>query len=361
MRHFVNLALIPFFLTLLVTGALRFLVPFSLTTTRVHVVFGALVLILVALHIATRPNYFAEAARSLTHKDHTITSPRMILSVLVLWAVFVVAAIWNLPPVPYLINLSYESRQRQAIFRPDDHSVYRPVDGGMDVKRGTESGASLLIKVDWGSLFPEGYDRSPKPMSDSRPQIAIWTESKTGTLIETLFLSETAAFSETFEWGGQTQRRADVLPIWRHRYTEKTGISPEGEEVSWASATPEHSFSVNKYLKTNSDTFHLYMEVNAPNDPNSFYHSDKPPDEDGYMKPGLGQPSVIYGARIEPTSEKQYRLLDLVAHGGASSDDQGQMNFDLTNVTTARQLIDKVLIRVKRVDPKSENNGTDDE
>jgi hypothetical protein len=360
LRHFVNLALVPFFITLLVSGLLRFLVPFDLTTTRVHVVFGASMLVLVALHIGTRPYYFLEAVKNIKEDRSDIASPRTFVLVIVLWLFFLVAAIWDLPPVPQLIWLSYESRQRHAIFRPDDRSVYEPVEDGMNVKRQADDNASLLVKLDWGPAFPDAYPRSDRPTSDDRPQIAIWAESKNGTLIETLFVSETAAFSEHFTWGGHEQNRADVLPIWRHRYTVKTGIDPSGEEVSWASATPEHSFSVDKYLNTDSDAFYLYVEVNAPKDPNDHYHSNKGKDQPGYVPPGIGQPSILYGALVEPKKNKQYKLLDLVGHGGGGKEEGATISYNLEHHTTARNLIDKVLLRVKRVEPDDSPDASDE-
>ena len=49
MRHLVNFTLLLFFVTLVTSGLLRFFKPFELVTTRIHIVFGFGVLVLVAL------------------------------------------------------------------------------------------------------------------------------------------------------------------------------------------------------------------------------------------------------------------------------------------------------------------------
>jgi len=359
MRHVVNVALVFFFVTLVVTGLLRFFFPFSLVTTRVHIVFGFGVLVLVGLHLASRTKYFlrvAETALGEGEERRRLVSQKSLMAVVGLWIFLVGTALWDYAPVTQLIDLSYESRHRATIFRPDDRTVYKPVNEGLRVKRATESDAELLVKVDWGSIYPSSHARGPSPFSGARPQVAIWTEGETGSLIETLYLSEKAAFNESYQWGGHPVDRVDVLPIWRHRYTLKTGVAPDGDQVVYSGATPEHSFSVHSYLRTDSKPFYLYVEVNVPADSNSFYHPRHKPDHAGYVKSGIGQPSILYGAYIEPTKEKQYALLDLVGHGGSSSSRDGNIHYDTQHLSTAKKLIEKILVRVQRVEPTEDSS-----
>ncbi|SHG61301.1 hypothetical protein SAMN05443144_1392 [Fodinibius roseus] len=363
MRHFVNLALVPFFLTLAVTGLMRFLLPFSLVTTRVHIMSGFAVLILIGLHLVSRTSYFKSILLSpgkgneRGYRNHL--SQKTLLSILGLWIFLLAVSLWGLPPAAQIIDASYESRHRATIFRSDPQTVYKPVKEGMHLKRVTDTDASLLIQLDWSASYIDSYGQNNNPFSNSRPQMAIWAESDTGTLIETLFLSEKSAFSETFEWAGYPHRRVDILPIWRNRFTLTTGIAPDGGQATFFSgATPEHSFSVHNYLKTNSKPFYLYVELNAPNDSNNYFNSDYVPDQPGYTKPGIGQPSVLYGAYIEPTKEKQYLLLDLVGHGGGNSSD-GNIHYDLGPITTAKKLIEKILVRVEVIDSEEEEPQSD--
>ena len=40
--------------------------------------------------------------------------------------------------------------------------------------------------------------------------------------------------------------------------------------------------------------------------------------------------------------------MEYVGHGGSSSQQSGDLYYDSSNITTARNLIDKVLIRIER-------------
>lgn len=359
-RHFVNLALVPFFLTLVVTGLLRFLLPFSLVTTRIHIIAGFAVLVLVGLHLASRVTYFKGIIRFTGNKPvkRKPISDKALLGVVGLWIFLLATSLWNLPPASQIIGASYESRNRATIFRSDPKTVYKSVGDGLRLKRVADSSdASVLVQIDWSSAYLDAYGQKGQPFTGSRPQVAIWAESETGTLIETLYLSEKSAFRENFEWAGHQHRRVDILPIWRNRFTLTTGIAPDGEQAAFFSgATPEHSFSIHNYLKTNSESFYLYVEINAPGDSNDFFHSNKKPDDEGYVKPGIGQPSLLYGAHVTPGQDKQYLLLDLVGHGGSNNSD-GSIHYDLEPFTSAKNLVEKILVRVKSVEPEEEESG----
>jgi len=360
MRHFVNLSLVPFFCTLVVTGLMRFLLPFSLVTTRIHIISGFAVLVLVGLHLASRLPYFKSIIRSASASKGIHISHVTLINVAGLWIFLFATSLWELPPASQIIDVSYESRHRATIFRSDPQTVYKPVKEGMRLKRRSDSDASLLLQLDWSSRYLETYGQKNNPFSKSRPQIAIWAEGETGSLIETLFLSDASAFSETFKWAGHQQRRVDILPIWRNRFTLTTGIGPDGKPTAFFSgATPDHSFSIHNYLKTDSKPFYLYVEINAPADPNEYFNSKHDSDHPGYTNPGIGQPSVLYGAYIEPNRKKQHLLLDLIGHGGSNSS-EGNIHYNMEPLTSAKKLIEKILIRVKRVDnkEKTEENKT---
>lgn len=362
-RHFVNMALVPFFFTLVVTGLMRFFLPFSLVTTRIHIISGFVVLTLVGLHLISRASYFKSIIRSASNvngKGKHISHVTL-LNVAGLWIFLFTTSLWGLPPASQIIDASYESRYSATIFRSDPQTVYKPVKEGMRLKRMTDSDASLLVQLDWSAKYLDTYGQKNNPFLKSRPQIAIWAESETGSLIETLFLSEASAFSETFKWAGHQQRRVDILPIWRNRFTLTMGIGPDGESTAFFSgATPDHSFSIHNYLKTVSKPFYLYVEINAPTDPNKYFNSQHDSDYPGYTNPGVGQPSVLYGAYIEPNREKQYLLLDLVGHGG-SNNSEGNIHYNMEPLTSAKKLVEKILVRVQRVEPEVKNREVQSE
>jgi len=56
---------------------------------------------------------------------------------------------------------------------------------------------------------------------------------------------------------------------------------------------------------------------------------------------------MLYTALIDLTSEQQYYLMSLTAHGGGAETD-GQPRYDFDEITGAKRLIEKVLVKVKR-------------
>ena len=349
MRHYVNFTLLFAFTTLVVSALLRFFEPFSLVTTRVHITFGALVLLLVGLHLASRVDYFAKMVRpAKSTTGHRPSSQRLLLLPLLTCVYALAACLLNWWPVPQLLAFGHEAKNRAIIFRPESSSVVRPLDqGGLQLKRQGPDDASVLVEIEWAQGL-DLSDRFSAKFTDARPQIAIWAESSTGALIETFFVSEESAFAESFTWAESPRHRVDLLPIWRHQFTLASGVEPNGQIDSYSAATPEHSFSVENYLKEDAAGFYVCVELNVPNDPNDFFHSDQATDAEGYTYPGIGQPSVYFSAYIEPDTTKAYYLMQYVGHGGGSSQQSGDVHFDSSNITTARELIEKVLVRIKR-------------
>jgi hypothetical protein len=349
MRHYVNFTLLLAFTSLVVSGLLRFFQPFSLATTRVHIVFGTTVLILVGLHLASRLNYFTKILRAppKTGSDR-LAARRLILLPLLLCSYLWAACLLDWWPVPQLLNLGYEAKNRAIIFRPETGTEVRRLAGDtLQMKRQTTDDASLLIEIEWGTAMDMGA-RFPTSFSAARPQIAIWAESSTGALIETFFVSEESAYAERFEWAGEPRQRVDLLPIWRHQFTLASGVEPNGEIDTYSSSTPEHSFSVENYLQADASGFYVCVEVNAPHDRNAFFHADQPTPSEGYTHSGIGQPSVYFSAFIDPSTPTKYYLMNYVGHGGSNSQPAGNVHFDSTHITTARDLIEKVLVRIQR-------------
>ena len=63
----------------------------------------------------------------------------------------------------------------------------------------------------------------------------------------------------------------------------------------------------------------------------------------------LGQPSVLYTALIEMDQEQRYWLLSLTGRGG-NTEDGGAIQYDLDSLTSARQLVELLLVKVQTFD-----------
>ncbi len=321
MRHWVNFGLLFSFLTLMGSGLLAYLQPFSLVTTRVHIVFGLLTIVLVVLHVLARTKYFAAKTTG------PAASRGMVLVILLGWSGLLALTLWGLWPAKPLMAGTYESRHKLQIVR---HSALSGLvnldDGNRLAARQPSATANMAL-----SMLIRFKDGSKPP-----PAMAIWAESSTGSLIETLYLDSELAYSEDVEWQGVKTQRYKLLPIWRHRYTQFSKVDPTGRIDALTASTPKHAFTLDQYLDTGKEGgFVLCVEVNAVGDANQ-----------AFGDPQLGQPSLLYTVYIDNKEVPGYRLLELTAHG-AGAEKSGALHYDFDGIDTATQLVDLLLAHVE--------------
>ncbi|MEM6883800.1 MAG: hypothetical protein AAF571_02120 [Verrucomicrobiota bacterium] len=359
MKNFVNLSLLFFFSTLVFSGLSRFFLPFDLVITRVHIIFGFGMLLFVGLHLMGRGKYFM----GLMKKRPDASKPKgkspvvLFTAVILFWGYCLAASIYNWQPIKMIVDRSYESRHSREIFRENARTAFVPLEQGVDVKRKTVDDASIRLELEWGAEFPDKH--GSKPLDGNYPQIAIWAEAEDGTVLETFFVSQAAAFAKEFEWVGQNVKRSDVLPIWYSRYKDVLGKAPDPSDVDGvSSATPIRDFSMETYLKYQGQPFSVYVEINAPNDRNQYFHHEQSETSDSYTAPGIGQPSLIYEAFVFPGDGKRYFLMDLIGHSGSRN--EGEIQYEMDDITSARQLIEKILMQVELPAPKGEPKNDED-
>ncbi len=319
MSHFINIGLLFSFTALAVSGILSFIQPFSIDVTRVHIVFGFVTIILVGLHLWKKINYF---------KKQFSVKPKVFGIVFLMFGLLLYVSIENKFPAQQILNQSYESKYRKEIIRP------APVVATMENKSGWVSSRQ---KRDHEETLLSVHVSLEKDLP-VKPTIAIWAETKVGTMIETLYISEDLAYSDRPIWNGKETQRHKVLPIWRHRYTSVTGIDPEGKVDAMTGATENHSFSLDNYINTSGDEYLIFIEVNVPSDSNEAW-----PDTH------IGQPSILYSAYVEHREGRKYTMLEMTGHGGAA-DKSGEIYYDLESITTAKELIDLVLVHSRSVE-----------
>lgn len=323
MRHVVNISLLITFGALAVTGVMAFVLPFSLTTTQIHIAAGLVTVVLIGFHLAARLPYFK---KQISFRRSGGMSRGQLASIVLSFGGLLFLAGMAMPPVSWLVNQSYESRNRAQIVRSSHLS-------GFDEPSPHQK---LVART---SNDPKAYELSmrmsfPKTL-EVLPSIAVWAETTTGTLIETLYLEQSLAYSDKPVWHGMKTARNHILPIWRHRYTMVSGIKPDGEVDAVSGATETHQFALDPYLVPGEgNKFVICIEINVPSDPNKHWTDEK-----------LGQPSLLYTAYVKLDEEKRYHILELTGHGGGA-EDSGNIQYDLESVTTAKELVDLLLVRV---------------
>ena len=326
MRHLVNFGLLFSFSALSVTGVLAYLRPFSITVTQIHIIAGFVTLVLVLMHMLARLPYF----KNRISKGRQGASLR--IQVILFGTVFgflVYGSVSSIPPSSWLIDNSYEHRNSSQIVRSSSLVGFEepaPHRKWIVRKSQDDSGSGLSIYL--------SFQEELNPM----PSIAVWAESTTGSMIETIFLEQSLAYSEVPLWEDYKTQRSHILPLWRHRYTLLSGIKPSGEVDAVSGATESHQFALDPYFeKGKGNEFILCVEINAPED-----ITEK------FSDPILGQPSLLYTSLIDVDREDPYYLFELTGHGGGDALETGNVQYDLDLIDTAKEMKDLFMAKLAK-------------
>lgn len=326
MRHLVNFGLLFSFSALSVTGVLAYLRPFSITVTQIHIIAGFVTLVLILMHLLARLPYF----KNRITKGSQGASLR--IQVILFGTVFgflVYGSVSSIPPSSWLINNSYEHRNSSQIVRSSSLVGFEePAPHRKWIVRQSQddnaSGLSIYLS----------FQEELNPM----PSISVWAESTIGSMIETLYLEQSLAYSEVPLWEDYKTQRSHILPLWRHRYTLLSGIKPSGEVDAVSGATESHRFALDPYLEAGKgNEFVICVEINAPND------SDK-----SFSDPLLGQPSLLYTCLVDVDSDEPYYLFDLTGHGGGDALETGNIQYDLDIIGSAKKMKDLFLVKLEK-------------
>lgn len=329
MRHVVNFGLLGVFLALAITGLMAFTLPFSLTTARVHIIMGMAFVVLVLMHVFGRFPYFRKVVAA---KPGAPLSPLKFIAIATAWVAMLAAAWLPVPPISWLISQSYEARNQAEIVRTSSLVGFEKVSPHRKI---------IVRKVQSPDSHPLSVSISFREHLQKLPATAVWAESTTGTLIETLYLDPTLAFADKVEWEGWLTKRNHILPIWRNRYTAISGKDANGKVDAVSGATESHLFAIDPYLKSGHENqFVLCVEINAPNDPNTAWTNQL-----------IGQPSLLYTALIKVDQLSRYTLLELTGHGGGA-EDNGNVQYDLEGFGSAKKLVDLLLVKLEETPEK---------
>ncbi len=338
-RKVVSLVLALSFVVVLATGVASFYYNYSRWIATLHTVFGLVLAVGVLFHLW---NNLRPIKSYIKWKRFPFVFGLMVL-------VFC-TAFYQLPPVRHLMD--YGARHKAE--KGNGQAL-----GSYDVIT-LETDNGLGISVDL--MHAEHF---------WHPQIAIWIEDLEGNHLKTLFVTNSTAKGLFF--GGRTKenfkvfdtekasnknyRKVNALPVWSHTRGEiysdgmvvPTREDPLPEAIS--GATPPQSF----FLKTSvreKTSFVIKLEINVAFDDNEFYSEyDFPDDEVFHNGTGqLGQPSLVYAAKIDLKEGKNYYLMEVLGHGHHSGE-HGAIETEMATLTTAKQIVERIVIGVSPQEP----------
>jgi len=191
------------------------------------------------------------------------------------------------------------------------------------------------------------------------PLMAVWLEDEQGNYIQTLFVPKAIATgvfrygsNASGKWVEAAKRAPQTLPYWSHKrgVMASDGLympDPENPVAdAYSGATPVTSFVMKSRADNQlSSKFRVMFEVNQNWDWNEYWTNDKYPGERNYLF--NAQPSVIYEGLVDPDRLQDRYLLRPAGHShptGAT----GELFTDLSTITTALQIADSVVVRVRK-------------
>ncbi|WP_422360884.1 hypothetical protein [Reichenbachiella sp.] len=257
-------------------------------------------------------------------------------------------------PLEELMNWGAKIKSRQA-----DTTLSQTYSTYTEAKM---TGSKLLLDVKRGAHF-------------WHPQVVVWVEDTSGIFIKTLFITESSA--KGLFMSGRTAdnfksfddpksesrisknelRLVDALPYWSHKRDRETHpgfYAPtfdQPETDGMTGATPQGNFYIRSHLPDSLYEFNIYLEVNVAFDDNEYYSEyDFPEDSLYHGGTGLlGQPSLIYQATWSRVDDHAFKLMQLLGHSHHSGQN-GKLYTDLSNITTAQKIIDRVVVGFERSD-----------
>ena len=333
-RKLISLSILLSFAVLMTTGILEYLWSHTDLVSTLHTIFGFVFSIGVVLHFA---NNFKPV------KQYLKSWVPLVVVIVVVGLMSM--AYFEMAPATALMDFGTKLRAQQE--QEVDLAEYELLE------MNTGNGTDLTIDLVRGEHY-------------WHPQMAVWTEDLEGNFLETVFISKATAQGLFF--GGRSKenfktfdenkdaegdyRRVDALPVWSHKrnvqYADGGYTPPSNDPMP--DAITGATLSENFILKTSAETdstFVLRVEINVAFDDNEYYSEyDFPDDEEYHAGTGqLGQPSIIFESEINMNDGQDYYLAELVGHGHHSAQD-GELNPDISTLTTALEIVKRIVIGV---------------
>jgi hypothetical protein len=339
-RRLLGNILLILLLVLIGSGILMYFLPFKKNIASLHTFFALLFMLAMVFHIVNNKlplkNYIIGNRLS---KFKKLQSPLIVIAAILL----TVGVYFELPILNKLYAFGNQIRNEQ-LGKKEVSFDYQVIDLKKHV------GDKLIsVELKKGSAF-------------QYPLFAIWIEDINGNYIQTLYISRVIS-SSTFDfgkkkdgkWESATVRRPEALPYWSHKRGIKAadglymplGNSNDIDAVS--GATPTGNFIINSSINIPKEKYKILVELNQSYDWNEYYTKDKFPQDKIYSGSGqVGQPSLIYSTEISPKDfdVNTYKLMQLIGHGHYSGKD-GELYKDLSQVTSAKQIADRIIIHLK--------------
>jgi Domain of unknown function (DUF4405) len=326
------------FAVLLITGVLLYATPYNYFVGSLHIWGAVLFLACIAIHIKNNAKVYKNHMQKRSGKWAMGLAISGIIPL-------VIGLTFNLPPISSVATFGYNLKKSAE----PDKREYTVINLSADA-----DAPKLNL------FFKAGREYHSAPQSlflnityTSTPQIVVWMETLEGKYIDTLYITGKTSDSSyrSKDPAVDLVRRPEALPYWSHKRGIKSvdGLYTPDQHNSdldgIAAATPKVDYQVSMSAPK-MGRYKLMIEVNRTYDFNEYYNKTRFPDDAIYSGSGSsGQPSLIYETIIDSNQPGQH-LFQLVGHGHHSGKD-GSLYTDLSNITTAKQILDFIVANIE--------------
>lgn len=332
--------LIFLLIVLLGSGIAMYLIPFSKGIASLHTVFGFLFAFAIVFHIINNKKPLYNYITGTRKRGFQKFQAPFIFSIIIVLAF---GLYFNVPVLNGVYNFGNALRNQKLgkVATSFDYEV---------IELSNATGPHHFeVELKKGNAF-------------QYPLFAIWLEDSLGNYLETLYISRVIA-SSTFDYGKSVDgtwqsailRRPEALPYWSHKRGIKASdglyvpLNNAADIDAVTGATPTGNFIIKSKSNLNDlKHYNVMLEVNQSYDWNDYYTKDKFPDDAIYSGSGqVGQPSLIYATAVSPEDIKgrTYKIMQLLGHGHHSGKN-GHLYKDLSHISTAAQIIDRVILKI---------------
>lgn len=364
LRIFVSLSLFLFFFVMLTTSVLMFTRQHNTTTALMHTLLGGVMLLLIVWHLK---NNLAALKQHFKLRFQGRSAGFNLALPLALIVVSTLAISSFFQFRPFMAFYAWGSALRAGdTATPQSQFTYLRVNKTPQLA----AGEKLTIDLRTGPYF--GW-----------PQYAFWLETLEGEFIQPLYVTgklasnsfnirveradESLVFTsnplESTEYDGESlfrfieepetaeqRMRPESLPVFLHKIQQRDlalNGSVDGSFDGYTGATIIENFLLHTQAqKATPGQYRLKFEINQSFDFNDYYSSNRFPDDPIYSGNGYGaQPSVVYEAIIDPSSSQRYYPMKIIGRGHHSGKD-GKIYPDLNNMTTALEIVDRIIIEI---------------
>ncbi|MGI9294230.1 MAG: hypothetical protein ACR2PS_09630 [Pseudomonadales bacterium] len=341
-RAWVSLILAAIMLGLVLTGLLSYLLAYNSTLSGIHTWFGLAFVIAIVLHITNNGRTLVSYMKRQGAKIKLFTASGIA-------AGLVLGVMLYIPPFSSLIETGYNIRRVKGV----EEGSYQTVFTRMDA-----IGQPLTIELRAGPH----YESPPQPLFlglsyRATPQVVFWIEDMQGRYIETLYVTEkisTSNFRSTDITDSELRRRPESLPYWSHKrgIVDTDGLMvPQHNNTDLdgvTAATPLGHYDISTVTEASRGQFRVLMEINRSYDFNTYYSKNRFPNDLIYSGSGAsGQPSLIYAAKVNLNDSNTHYIMAPIGHGHHSGAD-GKLYPDLSQLDTALQLVERVIVGVPK-------------